>query len=113
MDAKRLSSNWKKLQESLKEKDNVSAASAKRKPSEREPQNGAVKKRKREEIKKSERPCPATKRKRMSEGVDNTGKGNEVSDSAVKSTSRRNSTTVTESKNGKVNEGRSPRLAKS
>lgn len=47
----------------------------------------------------------------MSERADNTGKGNEVSDSAIKSSSRRNSTTVTESKNGKVNEGRSPRLA--
>ena len=49
MDVKSLSSNWKRLQETLKKKDNASApASTKRKPSEREPQNGAVKKRKKE-----------------------------------------------------------------
>lgn len=115
MDLKSLSSNWKKLQETLKKKDNVSAsAPTKRKTSEREPQNGAVKKRKREsreEIKKPDRLRASTKRKSMSESGESKG------DSDVKTTSRRSSTAAvaaqaqTGSKNGKVNEGRSSRLA--
>lgn len=113
MDVKSLSSNWKRLQETLKKKDNASApASTKRKPSEREPQNGAVKKRKKEvkeESKRSDHPRTSTKRKRMPENGESKG------DSDVKSTSRRSSTSTaiaqsqTESKNGKVNEGRSQR----
>lgn len=113
MDAKSLSGNWKRLQETLKKKDSASTpASTKRKPSEREPQNGAVKKRKtevKEESKRSGYPRTSTKRKRMSESGESKG------DSDVKSTSRRSSTSAaiaqsqTESKNGKVNEGRSKR----
>lgn len=115
MDLKSLSGNWKRLQETLKKKDSVSAStSTKRKTSEREPQNGVVKKRKREatdEIKKPDRRRASTKRKRMSESDGSKG------DSDVQSTSRRSSTSAVvaqaraELKNGKVNEGRSPRLA--
>lgn len=114
MDLKNLSSNWKKLQGTLQKRDNVSAsAPTKRKISERESQDGAVKKRKRdakEDTKKSNRPVTSAKRKRMSEGGDN-----EVSELAVKSTSRRNSTAAVTAPEkadlpkAKVNEGRSSR----
>lgn len=115
MDLKSLSSNWKKLQGTLQKKDNVSASAPKRKPSERESENGAVKKRKREnkpETKKSDRPTHSTKKKRMSEGGETRG----ASDSATKPKSRRNSTaagTASETEDlpkAKINEGRSPRL---
>ena len=119
MELKSLSSNWKKLQGSLQKKDTVSpSTSTKRKTSEREPQKNAVKKRRaevKEDTKKSDRPRPTTKRKRMSDGGENRGE-NEVKNSTAKSTSRRNSTatvTVPEEKGShiaKPNEGRSPRL---
>jgi len=111
MDLKNLSSNWKKLQGTLQKKDNVSASAPKRKPSERESQNGAVKKRKREDkpkTKKSDRHTHSTKKKRMSEGGETCG----ASDSA----SRRNSAAVGTAPEkedlpmAKINEGRSPRL---
>ncbi|BCR92427.1 putative 3'-5' exonuclease [Aspergillus chevalieri] len=109
MDLKNLSSNWKKLQGTLQKKDNVSASAPKRKPSERESQNGAVKKRKREDkpkTKKSDRHTHSTKKKRMSEGGETCG----ASDSA----SRRNSAAVGTAPEkedlpmAKINEGRSP-----
>lgn len=118
MDLKNLSSNWKKLQGTLRKKDNVSASAPKRKPSERESQNGAVKKRKREdkpETKILDRPIHSTKRKRMSEGGETLG----ASDPAAKPTSRRNSTAVgtapekEDLPKAKINEGRSPRLVMS
>lgn len=114
MDVKSLSSNWKRLQETLKKKDNASTpASTKRKPSDREPQNGAVKKRKTEAKEENKRSGPlrnSIKRKRMSENGESKGESDVKS-----STSRRSSTSTaiaqsqTESKNGKVNEGRSQR----
>ena len=119
MELKSLSSNWKKLQGTLPKKDTVSpSTSTKRKISEREPQKNAVKKRRteaKEETKKSDRPRPTTKRKRMSEGGESRGE-NEVTKSTVKSTSRRNSTATvtvqeeTKSHVAKPNEGLSSRL---
>ncbi|PYH68825.1 Nop53-domain-containing protein [Aspergillus vadensis CBS 113365] len=99
--------NWKKLQGTLK-KDSVSTT--KRKPSDRETENGVVKKRKRETVdgqQKPERKLVSAKRKRMStNGTD--GGENGAEQPTKKSTSRRNSTvTVAESK-PKINEGRSP-----
>lgn len=96
MDSKNLSSNWKKLQETLKKKD-VSAPSTKRKNPDQAPRNAAVKKRKRdgrEEKTKPDRPRIPTKRKRMSEGP---GSGTERD--APEPASR--------SRNAKPNEGRS------
>ena len=97
MDPKNLSSNWKKLQETLKKKD-VSAASTKRKASDRESQNATVKKRRTErpvEKKISDRPRAPAKRKRMSD-VPVHGPENGAPDS----------TPVT--RNAQPNEGRSP-----
>lgn len=108
MDLKNLSSNWKKLQGTLKKE---SVSTTKRKPSDRETENGVVvKKRKRETVdgqQKPERKSVSAKRKRMStSGTD--GGENGAEQPTKKSTSRRNSTvTVAESK-PKINEGRSP-----
>lgn len=96
MDPKTLSSNWKKLQETLKKKD-VSAASTKRKTSDPESQNAAVKKRKTArpvETKTPDRPRIAVKRKRMSDGP-----GHGPENGALDSTPR--------VRNAKLNEGRS------
>lgn len=115
MDPRNLSSNWKKLQETLK-KQNVSAStSAKRKLSDREPENAAVKKRKAErpdQRKKSDRPKIPFKKKRMSDGPPHAVE-KVARDSTTKTTLRRNSTTssattTTTRRNGRVNEGRSP-----
>ena len=106
MDLKNLSSNWKKLQETLK-KDPVST-STKRKTSDRDVQHGVVKKRKSEVVdgkKKFETTRYSKKRKRMADGSD--GGENGVQETAGKSASRRNSTAA-ESQIAKVNEGRSP-----
>ncbi|KAI9045056.1 putative 3'-5' exonuclease [Aspergillus affinis] len=106
MDLKNLSSNWKKLQETLK-KDPVST-STKRKTSDRDVQHGVVKKRKSEAVdgkKKFESTRISKKRKRMADGSD--GGENGVQETAGKSASRRNSTAA-ESRTAKVNEGRSP-----
>lgn len=97
MDPKTLSSNWKRLQETLK-KNNV--PSPKRKTSDREPQNAAIKKRKTDRAddrKKPDRPKLPARRKRMSEG---TGHGGEDVAPEARSQSR----------TAKPNEGRSPTL---
>ena len=109
MDLKNLSSNWKKLQGTLK-KDNVSAT--KRKSSDRETQDGVVKKRKTETVegkRKLERPQIALKRKRMSQnGTDGGDDG--AQETTKKSTSRRSSIAVVAESKPKVNEGRSTTL---
>lgn len=107
MDLKNLSSNWKKLQETLK-KDPVST-STKRKTSDRDEQHGVVKKRKSEVAdgrKKFESTRISKKRKRMGDAPGDGGE-NGGQETAGKSASRRNSA-VGESKIAKVNEGRSP-----
>ena len=119
MDPKTLSSNWKKLQETLKKQNVSSSPSTKRKTSDRESQNAAVKKRKTEQLtdrKKLDRPKLPFKKKRMSDGPAH-GTEKVARDSTTKTTLRRNSTSVTttttvqsrtEGKNAKANEGRSP-----
>ncbi|GES64412.1 Nop53-domain-containing protein [Aspergillus terreus] len=111
MDLKNLSSNWKKLQETLK-KESVST-STKRKTADREPQNGTVKKRKTEALQgktKYEQAREIKKRKRMSE-VSSEDRENGVQETEVKSVSRKSSTATlavrAEPKTAKVNEGRS------
>ncbi|EHA23571.1 hypothetical protein ASPNIDRAFT_197959, partial [Aspergillus niger ATCC 1015] len=99
--------NWKKLQGTLK-KESVSAT--KRKPSDRETENGVVKKRKRETVdgqQKPERKPVSTKRKKMStNGTD--GGENGTEEPTKKSISRRNSTAAVAESKPKINEGRSP-----
>ncbi|PYI02551.1 Nop53-domain-containing protein [Aspergillus sclerotiicarbonarius CBS 121057] len=98
--------NWKKLQGTLK-KDSVSAT--KRKSSDRETQDGVVKKRKTETVegkRKVERPQIALKRKRMSQnGTDGGDDG--AQETTKTSTSRRSSTAAVAESKSKVNEGRS------
>ncbi|KAE8354621.1 hypothetical protein BDV28DRAFT_156045 [Aspergillus coremiiformis] len=112
MDVKTLSSNWKKLQETLK-KDPVSSSSTKRKTSDREGQNGVVKKRKTDTVEgktKFEQSRALKKRKRMADTTTD-GDKNGVQKSVAKSVSRGNSTVSIapqpEVKIAKVNEGRS------
>ncbi|KAA8649950.1 hypothetical protein EYZ11_000990 [Aspergillus tanneri] len=103
MDLKNLSSNWKKLQETLK-KDSVSSP-AKRKTLDRDVQYGMVKKQKTEAVdgkKKFEATRISKRRKRMAHGDENG-----VQETGVKSVSRTDSTAA-DSKIAKVNEGRSP-----
>lgn len=107
MDLKNLSSNWKKLQETLK-KDPVST-STKRKTSDRDVQHGVVKKRKSEVVdgkKKFESTRISKKRKRMGDESADGGE-NGGQETGVTSASRRNSTAA-ESRIAKVNEGQSP-----
>lgn len=114
MDLKNLSSNWKKLQGTLK-KDNASTAT-KRKPSDREPQDGAVKKRRTTDTVQGRKiPVHASaikKRKRMSENPQD-GSETGVDAKIVKTISRKSSTASlavrAEVKTAKVNEGRSTR----
>lgn len=97
MDPKALSSNWKKLQETLKKKDG-SAASTKRKRSDRDSQNATVKKRKTArpvEGKTLDRPRIPAKRKRMSDAP-----GSAPEKGSPDSTPR--------VRNAEPNEGRSP-----
>ncbi|KAF4212190.1 hypothetical protein CNMCM8980_010305 [Aspergillus fumigatiaffinis] len=109
MDVNNLSSNWKKLQETLK-KQSASSASKKRKTSDRETQNVTTKKQKTETI---ERKKSSLKKRRMSEGQEHGG-DRSAQESVVKTISRKSSTATisehsrTESKPAKVNEGRSP-----
>ncbi|RLL99268.1 3'-5' exonuclease [Aspergillus turcosus] len=109
MDVNNLSSNWKKLQETLK-KESASSASKKRKTSDRETHNVAIKKQKTAII---ERKKSSIKKRRMSEGEENGG-DRSAQESVVKTISRKSSTatisesTRTASKTAKVNEGRSP-----
>jgi RNA exonuclease 4 len=111
MDVNNLSSNWKKLQETLK-KQSASSASKKRKTSDRETQNVTTKKQKTETI---ERKKSSLKKRRMSEGQEHGG-DRSAQESVVKTISRKSSTATisehsrTESKPAKVNEGRSPTL---
>lgn len=111
MDVNNLSSNWKKLQETLK-KESASSASKKRKTSDRETQNVAIKKQKTATI---ERKKSSIKKRRMSEGEENGG-DRSAQESVVKTISHKSSTaTISEStrtacKTAKVNEGRSPTL---
>ncbi|KAE8309315.1 hypothetical protein BDV41DRAFT_567483 [Aspergillus transmontanensis] len=113
MDVKNLSSNWKKLQETLK-RNPVSSSSTKRKTSDREGQNGVVKKRKTETVEgktKFEQSRVSKKRKRMADSAAEGGK-DDVQETVVKSISLKNSTASLaprpEVKIPKVNEGRSP-----
>lgn len=111
MDVNNLSSNWKKLQETLK-KQGASSSSKKRKTSDRETQNVTTKKQKIETI---ERKKSSLKKKRMSEGQEHGG-DESAQEPMVKTISHKSSTATiseqsrTESKPTKVNEGRSPTL---
>lgn len=101
MELKSLSSNWKKLQETLKKKDVSTASTPKRKRSDRDTQNDPVKKRKAvAETGKGKRtlktPQPSKKQKRMSQGASD----NDAN--ATQDVSRGSSTVVP-----KDNEGRS------
>ncbi|KAL4786778.1 hypothetical protein BJX76DRAFT_345985 [Aspergillus varians] len=99
MELKSLSSNWKKLQETLK-KDVPAAPTPKRKRSDREAQNDLVKKRKTvaEPGKRTSQTVrTSTKRKRMSQGPSDGG------ENATQGVSRRSSTVAV----SKDNEGRS------
>ncbi|KAL1965016.1 hypothetical protein VTN77DRAFT_6216 [Rasamsonia byssochlamydoides] len=111
MELKDLSSNWKKLQETLKKQSGSgsTSSSSKRKISDHEPQNG-VKRRKTEirtDKKKTESQRKSSKSQRMSKVGESEG-GNEVKETVTEVSSRRNSTASTEPRNGRVNEGRSP-----
>ncbi|RAL12155.1 Nop53-domain-containing protein [Aspergillus homomorphus CBS 101889] len=107
MDLKNLSSNWKKLQGTLKQ-NNVSIT--KRKLSDRETQNATVKKRRTDAADGKpnvEQKKATIKKKRMSQSA--LEGGGAVAEEVLKSTSQRNPTTaVAESKTSKINEGRSP-----
>jgi RNA exonuclease 4 len=111
MDVNNLSSNWKKLQETLKQQ-NASSASKKRKTSDRETHDVAFKKQNTATI---ERKNSSIKKRRMSEGQEHGG-DKSAQESVVKTISRKSSTatisesTRTASKPAKVNEGRSPTL---
>ncbi|PWY92894.1 Nop53-domain-containing protein [Aspergillus heteromorphus CBS 117.55] len=99
--------NWKKLQGTLS-KDSVSAT--KRKSSDRETQNGGVKKRKTETVdgkRKFDRAPASTKRRKMVENTTKAGEDN-VQETTVKSRSRGNSTATVSETKSKINEGRSP-----
>lgn len=110
MDVKTLSSNWKKLQETLK-KDTVSS-STKRKTSDREGQNGVVKKRKTETVEgKTKFQSRAPKKgKRMTDSATHGGKDG-AQEGVAKTVSRKSSIASIaprpEGKIAKVNEGRS------
>lgn len=114
MDVNNLSSNWKKLQETLK-KQSASSSSKKRKTSDRETQNVTTKKQKIETIETIERKKSSLKKKRMSEGQEHGG-DESAQEPMVKTISHKSSTATiseqsrTESKPTKVNEGRSPTL---
>ncbi|KAL4896237.1 Nop53-domain-containing protein [Aspergillus ambiguus] len=110
MDLQNLSSNWKKLQETLK-KENV-PASTKRKTADREPQNGAVKKRRTEASQgksKFEQTRVIKKRKRMSANPqDNANGGHETEEKTIsRKTSSASIAVRAEPKTAKANEGRS------
>ncbi|KAE8166375.1 hypothetical protein BDV40DRAFT_285459 [Aspergillus tamarii] len=112
MDVKTLSSNWKKLQETLKR--NPVSSSTKRKTSDREGQDGVVKKRKTEIVEGKtnlEQSRVPKKRKRMADSAAD-GDKDGIQETVVKTISRKNSTTSIaprpEVKIAKVNEGRSP-----
>ena len=118
MDPTSLSSNWKKLQATLK-KGSASTASpaTKRKASDRDSGHGTVKKRKstdKEPVKAQGSKTPS-KRKRMTQGGDATDPTVETNTSST--TLRRKSSSAGSTKsqlgprNGKVNEGRSPTYA--
>ena len=114
MDVKTLSSNWKKLQETLKR--NPVSSSTKRKTSDREGQDGVVKKRKTEIVEGKtnlEQSRVPKKRKRMADSAAD-GDKDGIQETVVKTISRKNSTTSIaprpEVKIAKVNEGRSPTL---
>ncbi|PYH94110.1 Nop53-domain-containing protein [Aspergillus ellipticus CBS 707.79] len=99
--------NWKQLQGTLK-KDSVSTT--KRKSSDRETQNGLVKKRKTETVdgkRKFDRAQVSTKRRKMSESATKAGEEG-VKETTGKSTSRRSSTATVSETKSKINEGRSP-----
>ncbi|KAJ5894509.1 hypothetical protein N7495_006200 [Penicillium taxi] len=107
MDPTSLSSNWKKLQATLK-KDKPSTASAtKRKASDRESGNGPLKKQKSDTEHLQSRELNAFyKKKRMADKTEVTSSG---ARSASTSSRRKStaSTTTAESCTGKINEGRS------
>lgn len=113
MDVKNLSSNWKKLQGSIK-KESASSLSTKRKNPDSVDENGVVKKRKSEST-AAKRTFDQTritkKRKRMPENSSSqTDDG--AKEAAGQSTSRRSSMSAsrTETKTAKANEGRSKTL---
>jgi RNA exonuclease 4 len=117
MDTNGLSSNWKKLQATLKRGSTSTSTSIspakKRKASDRDSGHGTVKKQKpgKEQTKARDTKTPY-KRKRMSDGAEVSAK-TANGDSASPALRRKSSAgvsaqTETGSRNGKVNEGRSP-----
>lgn len=115
MDATTLSSNWKKLQATLKQGSAAAGTSTvKRKAADRDSENGSVKKRKFVEKDPSKARITQTtfrKRKMLDGSTTASPAGTDSGSTAVR---RRSSTvasapTVTVSRNAKVNEGRSPR----
>jgi RNA exonuclease 4 len=115
MDAITLSSNWKKLQATLKQSSAAAGTSTvKRKAADRDVETSSVKKRKFVEKNPSQpRVSQTTARKRkMLDGSANASPAG--TDSGSMTVRRRSSTvvsatTVAVSRNAKVNEGRSPR----
>jgi RNA exonuclease 4 len=115
MDATTLSSNWKKLQATLKQSSAAAGTSTvKRKAPDRDVGTSSVKKRKFVEKNASQpRGSQTTTRKRkMLDGSTNASSAATDSDSTTvrrRSSTVTSATTVTVSRNAKVNEGRSPR----
>lgn len=114
MDTNSLSSNWKKLQATLKKAPSASTSSPgkKRKASDRDSGHGTVKKQKPgKEYTKTRDTITPYKRKRMSEGAEiavNTADADSIKPSLRRKSSAGVSVqSETESRNGKVNEGRS------
>lgn len=115
MDAKTLSSNWKKLQATLKQGSAVKGTSTvKRKAADRDPATGSVKKRKFVEKDQSKARASQTtfRKRRMLDESANAGP--EGTNSGPTTVRQRSSTvastpTVPVSRTAKVNEGRSPK----
>jgi RNA exonuclease 4 len=118
MDTNGLSSNWKKLQATLKRgststSTSISSPAKKRKASDPDSGHGTVKKQKpgKEQTKARDTKTPY-KRKRMSDGAEvsvKTANGYSASSALRrKSSAGVSAQTETGSRNGKVNEGRSP-----
>ncbi|KAJ6008047.1 hypothetical protein N7540_012023 [Penicillium herquei] len=107
MDKSSLSSNWKKLQATLKKES--PSTTTKRKASDRDSENSAATKRKSTDKYQPPRQASTTyKRQRMSDGVQKSGDGDSAPTLRRKSSAGISKPTSTESRNGKVNEGRSP-----
>ncbi|KAJ5627506.1 hypothetical protein N7528_004933 [Penicillium herquei] len=106
MDKSSLSSNWKKLQATLK-KDSPSTTT-KRKASDRDSENTATKRKSTDKYQPSRQASTTYKRQRMSDSAQKSGDGDSAPTLRRKSSAGISKPTSTESRNGKVNEGRSP-----